>query len=427
MNVNVIIALDTRRKKKDGTYPIILRLSRDERTLPIATKYSVPLNDWDNKKREVKNSYKGLTSVARLNNILSAQRKNARDIILKLQETEKLDSMTLADVKERIMKQSASASFITFAEEQVDALNEARRFGTARWYASTVSVLKDFVNGIAYTNTGKAKNNARELYKGKDIKFEDINHKFLTRFETAHFKDGNTVNGLSFYMRAIRAIYNKAIKDGLIDKDGYPFDDYKIKTEPTVKRALDWNLLKKIITLELEPNHECFYARNYFVASYMMYGMNFTDMAYLEKSNLAAGRINYRRRKTGKLYDIKITPALEKILGYYADLSSNSPYVFPILKEGTPERQDRELQWARTRYNKKLKKLAQLCGISQNLTSYVSRHSFATQAMLQEVPLNAISSMLGHSDLKTTEVYLKSLPSNILDDYNEKVLQIQNQ
>ena len=181
MNVNVIIALDTRRKKKDGTYPIILRLSRDERTLPIPTKYSVAQNDWDDKKREVKNSYKGLTSVARLNNILSAQRKNARDIILKLQETEKLDSLTLADVKVRIMKQSASASFITYAEEQIDALNEARRFGTARWYTSTVSVLKDFVNDKIYENTGKPKNNTKELYTGKDIKFEDITHKFLTK------------------------------------------------------------------------------------------------------------------------------------------------------------------------------------------------------------------------------------------------------
>ena len=155
----------------------------------------------------------------------------------------------------------------------------------------------------------------------------------------------------------------------------------------------------------------------------MMYGMNFSDMAYLEKSAVTGGRINYRRRKTGKLYDIKITPALEKILSYYAALSPNSPYVFPILKHDTPEQQDKEIQWARTRYNKKLKKLAELCGISQNLTTYVSRHSFATQAMLHEIPLNAISSMMGHSSLKTTEVYLKSLPSNILDDYNAKLVE----
>ena len=85
--------------------------------------------------------------------------------------------------------------------------------------------------------------------------------------------------------------------------------------------------------------------------------------------------------------------------------------------------QDRDIMWARKRYNKGLKDLAKLCGIEKNLTSYVSRHSFATKAMLQEVPLNAISTMLGHSSLKTTEVYLKSLPTNVLDAYNAKIME----
>jgi integrase/recombinase XerD len=79
------------------------------------------------------------------------------------------------------------------------------------------------------------------------------------------------------------------------------------------------------------------------------------------------------------------------------------------------------VDWARKNYNKGLKKIALLCGIEQNLTSYVSRHSFATQAMLQDVPLQAISAMLGHSKLNTTQIYLKSLPSNILDDYNQLI------
>lgn len=424
MSANVILALDTRRKKNDGTYPVIIRLSFNRQTLPLSTGYSIPEKDWDDKKREIKTSYKGVSSVTRLNNELHAQKKAASDIILKLQEADKLDGMSLAEIKARIVQQSASASFIQYADEQIEALNEARRFGTARWYACTVSVLKDFVNGKKHENTGKPKLNGKEDYKGKDIKFQDITYKFLTRFETEHYKNGNTANGLSFYMRAIRAIYNKAMKAGLVEKEAYPFNDYKIKAEPTAKRALDWELLKTIITLELDPAHDCFYARNYFVASYMMYGMNFSDMAYLEKSDITNGRIQYRRRKTGKLYDIKIAPALDKILSYYIEQSPDTPYVFPIITKDIPYEQDKGIQWARKRYNKKLKALATLCNIKQNLTTYVSRHSFATQAMLQDVPLNAISSMLGHSSLKTTETYLKSLPSNILDDFNDKILSI---
>jgi integrase/recombinase XerD len=186
---------------------------------------------------------------------------------------------------------------------------------------------------------------------------------------------------------------------------------------------LDWNLLKKIIKVKLATNHPCFNARNYFVASYMMYGMNFTDMAFLQKTDIKNGRILYRRKKTSKLYDIKITDSLNKILKYFVKQNPESEYIFPIIKRETSILQEKDIQWARKGYNEKLKDLAEYCKIDKNITSYVSRHSFATQAMLLDVPLNAISTMLGHSSLKTTEVYLKSLPSNILDGYNAKVLQ----
>ncbi|MCF0075413.1 site-specific integrase [Dyadobacter sp. CY261] len=150
--------------------------------------------------------------------------------------------------------------------------------------------------------------------------------------------------------------------------------------------------------------------------------MNFADMAYLEKASIQGGRIQYSRRKTGKIYDIKILPQLEEILNYYMKKEPESPFVFPVLKRDSPVLREKDIQWARLRYNKKLKVLASLCAIESNLTSYVSRHSFSTQAMMRDVPLMAISAMLGHSSIKTTEIYLKGLPVNILDDYNERVL-----
>jgi len=125
--------------------------------------------------------------------------------------------------------------------------------------------------------------------------------------------------------------------------------------------------------------------------------------------------------------DIKITDSLNTILTHYISRNPESEYIFPIVKRDTPFTQEKDIQWARKRYNRDLKELAKTCGIEKNLTSYVSRHSFATQAMLQQIPLNAISSMLGHSILKTTEIYLKSLPSNVLDEYNTRVLQFKHE
>jgi len=400
MNTSITISLDTRRSKKDGTFPLVMRLTHKDNTTAIPLGISILEKHWDAESKTVRKSYVGTSSVSRLNNLIQKKRADAMDIILKLHEAGKLQALSVADLRAKLDQKQAGQSFSAYGNNQVAELIKANRIGTARSYKEVLSVLKGF--------------NRRE------VAFHDLTYSFLNKFETYHKSKGNSANGFAVYMRTIRAIYNKAIKDGLAQKENYPFADYKIKTTPTEKRALEMDLLKKIIELNLEPGNPLFNARNYFLASYMMYGMNFTDMAHLKKSDINNGRINYRRKKTSKLYDIKITDSLRVILDYY--INNENEYVFPIIKRETGLLQAKDIQWARKRYNKKLKLIAEACGIDRKLTSYVSRHSFATQAMMQQVPLNAISTMLGHSSLKTTEIYLKSLPSNILDDYNATIL-----
>lgn len=403
MNTNIVISLDTRRSKKDGSYPLIIRLGHNERTTSIPLGISLRKADWDAKSRVVRKSYIGSTSVTRLNNQIQKKRATAKDIILKLDEAGKLASMSITDIRDRIAHENKSESFTKYAERVIAELEEANRIGTARSYQGVLNILNTF-------------------YNNKDIQFKDITYQFLNRLEINHKSKGNEANGLAVYMRTIRAIYNKGIKAGVADKELYPFHDYKIKTTPTVKRALEWEFIKKIVERKLKPEDSCFNARNYFLASYMMYGMNFTDMAFLQRTNIINGRILYRRKKTSKIFDIKVTESLNVILQYYMEKTPDSDYIFPIIKRESAALQNKDILWARKRYNKKLKVLAELCEIDKTLTSYVSRHSFATQAMLQNVPINAISTMLGHSSLKTTEVYLKGLPSNILDDYNSLIL-----
>lgn len=403
MNTNIVISLDTRRAKQDGTYPLMMRLGHNERTTSIPLNIALKAEHWDTKKRLVRKSYGGAESVTRLNMQLDKRRRDAMAIILKLQEEGRLQTLSLTEIKERILQSGQSQSFYKFSEQLIADLTQAKRIGTARSYRDVLNVVRGFM-------------------KGKELTFQKITYDWLNRFEASHIGKGNSYNGLAVYMRTIRAIYNKAIKTGIVEKEFYPFNDYKLKTVPTEKRALDWDLLKRVIEAEIEPDHPCFHARNYFVASYLMYGMNYVDMAFLRRENIKDGRIQYRRRKTSKLYDIKITTNLNKILSYYLNETEGAEYVFPIIKRDSALMQYRDIEWSRKRYNKKLKALAELCGIEQKLTSYVSRHSFATQAMLQEVPITAISSMLGHSSLKTTQVYLKSLPSNILDEYNDRIV-----
>lgn len=401
MQTSLKLSLDKRRKRKDGTFPIIIRLGHFQRTTSISTGLSVHEEYWESSKERVRRSYKGVVSVANLNNILVKEKAKAQEIINDLYRKNELDFLSITQLKDKIVNKSSYESFFTFGDSLVNELDASQRYGTARSYKGLLGILKVFT-------------------KERDLRFNEVNYDFLKRFERYHLsKEGNSLNGLASYMRTLKAIYNKGIKEGIVDRDSYPFEKYKIRTTPTEKRAIDVRHIKKIMELELKNDNPLFHYRNYFLLSYMLFGMSFIDMAFLKVGNMIDGRIKFQRKKTSKAYDIKITEQLDAILEYYLKGKGKGDFILPILKRRTLDLQYKDEKWALKRYNKGLKEIAGLCEIEEKLTSYVSRHSFATHAMLNNVPLQAISAMLGHSKLNTTQIYLKSLPNNVLDTYQE--------
>lgn len=403
MNTSVAISLDSRRKKKDGSYPVVLRLGHFQKTTSISLGFSVQIGDWDEDKRRVRASCKIVNSVTRLNNSFAKKKSQALDIISKLDEAGKLTSLSILDLRNFIEKQpEIHTTFYTYAENLIGQMLKSRKVGNARVYKNVLGALKTY-------------------RKGKDLRFEELTYRFLKDYETYFLGQGFKVNGLSFNMRTIRSIYNKAIKEGIVDQNVYPFKQYKIQKEATLKRAIDLDSLKRIVQLNLEPDHPCYNTRNFFLASFMMFGMSFVDMAFLKVENIVKDRVRYRRQKTGRHYDLKITDNLKEILSFYMSGKTKDDFVFPFIKHTELKNQYSDLELARQNYNDSLKNLAKLCQIEEKLTSYVSRHSFATHAMLNEVPLNVISAMLGHSSLATTEIYLKSLPMDVLDEYQAKL------
>lgn len=405
MRTTVKLSLDTRRKKNDNSFPIILRLSHFRKTTSIRMGVSVQLKFWDERSEKIKNSYSDSTTVKKLNNKLLKAKVRSINIIDKLNETEELNYLSLSQLKNKITKKVTINSFFEYSNSIIEDLKKVERYGNANSYYAVTKILKKFNND-------------------NDLKFNEVNYEFLKKFEKFHYSRGNSTNGLAVYMKTIRAIYNKAIKAGIISKDAYPFTNYRIKTTPTEKRALDIKSIKSIVMLDLKETDSLFHFRNYFLTSYMLYGVSFIDMAFLKLENIIDNRIKFIRRKTSKPYDIKITPQLKEILGCYTNNRDKKDFIFPIIKRETYELQYKDVLWARKTYNQGLKQIAKKCNIEQRLTSYVSRHSFATQAMLQDVPLQAISAMLGHNRLTTTQIYLKSLPSEVLDDYNKKLVAI---
>ena len=405
MSTHIAISLEKRRKGQDGTFMIVYRLGHFRKTTVIASGFRVLEKDWDAKRRQVRKTHKGILSVSRINQQLLNQKALYLERIEQLKQANQLKGLTAIELKELLTRKRDSNSFFEFTERIIQELRKAQKFGNARNYDTVLGVLRTYQNQF-----GK-----------EDLSFEDITYRFLVKFEHAHLEKGNSINGLSVYMRAIRALYNKAIKEGLSKREDYPFAEYKIRSKPTQKRAITVDEIRSILSLELEEDSHLFHYRNYFIASYMLWGISFMDLAFLRMSNISNGRISYRRRKTEKVYDIPISDQLAEIIAYYAEEKKEEEFIFPIIKREKLEDQYRDIKWARKRYNKGLREIGEQCGIEEKMTSYVARHSFATQALLNEIPIKAISEMLGHNNLSTTQVYLKSLPSQVLDDYSKQI------
>ena len=256
----------------------------------------------------------------------------------------------------------------------------------------------------------------------KDFSFNEFNIDFLKKFETDYLSRGNSLGGLAVYLRTFRAIYNKAIKAGVAEQEGYPFRDYTIRKGKTRKRAISLEAIQKIKELELKPEAVLFKDRCIFLMSFYLRGMPYADLAHLKVSNIIDGRIQYDRQKTSEPFDIKIPDQLWPILEFFTKNKGKEDYVLPVIKRESPFLQYRDVEWARKRYNRNLKEIAQLAGIEERLTSYVPRHSYASIADEMGIPVTAISQMLGHEKVGTTQAYLNKLRKSKLDKYQDEVI-----
>ncbi|MCB0762539.1 MAG: site-specific integrase [Flavobacteriales bacterium] len=298
MKANVTITLDTRHQDKNNAYPIILRISLNRRNTSIKSGYSIPLEYWDSSKRQVKSSYQGTSSVVRLNKLLLKKKADALDVITKLDDKEELHDLSVTQLKQYIVGQKNDTDFFSFTMEQIEALQKANRIGTSRSYKFSMDAVKKY-------------------HKKNLLPFNQITYEFLNKMETQHMAKGNSKNGLAVYMRTIRAIYNKAIKSGVVDRANYPFDDYRIRTEPTRKRAISLDAIRRIERLDLKDNQTLQLSKDLFLSSLYLNGMNFKDLCFLKWNNVKEERIEFQRAKTGQQFNTMIVPRLKEILDRY--------------------------------------------------------------------------------------------------------------
>ncbi len=251
-----------------------------------------------------------------------------------------------------------------------------------------------------------------------DLGWEALTPDLMEEYE-AYLKGKNlTRNSTSFYMRNLRAAYNKAVNDGRCP-DLHPFKKVYTGVDKTIKRALNEAELKAVRSLNLSSMSSLAFARDMAMASFFLRGMAFVDMAFLRKKDLSKGFVTYHRRKTGQYLTVEVLPQLQSILEAYP---SKTQYLLPIInKEDGTERH--QYQSKLSCINRSLKKVGEMAHLSLPLTTYVMRHTWATIARTKNIPISVISAALGHDNEKTTHIYLDSIQSHAVDEANRLISQ----
>lgn len=412
---------------KDGSHPFYIRITKGRKVKYVATGLSLHPQFWNETKNEFRRN-------------IPIEKRKTLEKGLELWVNKFIDSAdqlsssdTGHDVNDIVTKVSEERKatrlfkLLSYFDELIDQFEKTGNVGNRKVY-------RDVQNNLA-----------RYIGEGKDVSFESVTVKFCNGWETKMRSEGLTDITLSVKFRTLRAVLNKAIANGYAKPDSYPFarntaEQHKFQVgkfnTKTTKRAISKADIRKIEAFEPEPyvgpyatlrdNQERLrLARDLFLFSYYCGGINFVDMAQLRWSNIGTDlsekpRLSYTRQKTGGKFSIRLMPAALAILERYRSPINATPssYVFPILNTAlhrTAAQMHNRSNKVMGQVNSDLKTIGAAVGIQTTLTTYVARHSFATALKQSGVAIGVISEAMGHSDERTTQIYLSEFETDLID------------
>ena len=265
-------------------------------------------------------------------------------------------------MKKSTICKSKKADFLSFMQNQIQEKKMRNKIKTSANYQSSLRSFTHFLQTKGYC---------------RSVSFESITEELIASYETyLQHERGITKNSSSFYIRTLHAAYKKGIAM-LNLKLRDPFGNVYTGVDKTRKRAVNIDVIIKLMQYK-KLNKSMEFSRDTFVFCFFAQGMPFIDFAKLKKENLQNGRLSYYRSKTGRLLSVKV------------------------------------------------KKLSELLGEKATLTSYVPRHSWASEALKLHIPMHVISESMGHSNEKTTSIYLTSLDHRNIDAATRKIFETAN-
>lgn len=255
-------------------------------------------------------------------------------------------------------------------------------------------------------------------FTGNHLHVDDVNQQLVERYQQFLKSKGICLNTISCYMRSLRTIYIKMC--GKREAHNTPFANAFMGKTKTRKRSINNEEIIRIQQLELPPYSYLQLCRDTLLFSFYALGMPFVDIAHLQHSQITDNTISYYRHKTMQPVHIHIEPCIQEIIDRYS--TPGRKHVFPFITATDPITANRQYRTSLSRYNRTLKQIAVMAGVTSNITSYTMRHTWATLAFRNNVDLPIISKALGHTNTNTTITYIREIDDAPIAEANRKLL-----
>lgn len=436
-SATVRIIYRTDKQLKDGTHPFWVRITKERKSIYISTGLSLHPKYWNDQhtgyREAICRRYPPTWRKELITKLAGLEEKYSKAAESLASADEKHDAKDIAHKAIEGRQQARRYTVLGYLEEQITTMQRVGKVGYCGVYQDLRNQLTEFI---------------KTEYNKTDIRFDEITVRFCNGFEVFFRERGNADTSLSVRFRTLRTLYNRAIAEGIAKAENYPFARNVAEKHKFSVGKFDTKTRKRAITRDEIRLIEIFiptgtatgpYARlknqfeierlkrakDVFLFSFYLGGINFVDLAQLRWRNLGTDgdgklRINYTRQKTNGLFSLRLLPPVLAIIEQYRDLTYTGPdsYIFPILDidaHKTPTQIKHRLTKILGQVNQDLKQLGQRLGIATPLTTYVARHSFATSLRRAGVPDALTGQLLGHQDTKQTSVYLDEFDNKAVD------------
>ena len=401
--------LDTRAVEEDGLAPLKVAITKKRQAAYISLGIKLKKSQWDSKKQRIINAPNKL----RLENFIKNKLMEIENAIMELQTKGQLTKLTSVQIKNKVLSvlDPEVDKGNLFINRYIDYMNSRPAERTKEIYATTLKKMKAFDDKV-------------DTYS-----FEDISKDWLKRLDTFLTNQGLRKNSRNIHFRNIRAVFNDAIDNEITTH--YPMRTFDINPEQTAKRSLSIEELRTLFSYNVQPWQQKYL--DYFKLTFYLIGINPADILNCDQSNIIDGRLQYRRKKTGRLYSIRIEPEAKEIIERYKGVNKLVNFSENM----------RNYKQFVGKANKGLKAIGQVIKVRNenkkahdfqkefhikynslfpNISLYWARHTWATIAFSIGIPEEIIAEALGHSHgNRTTAIYIDKSVANI-DAANRKVL-----